>query len=402
MLKAWRDLAQLPRNLWILAAASLVNRMGTMAFPFLALYLTQDLGFSATEAGLVLGFYGSVALLVGPLAGRLSDRLGPVPVMEASLALSGGVLLLFPLARGWPSILAMTALFAATLETFRPASLSTISGMVPPESRKQAYALIRLAINLGMSIGPTLGGFLAQRSFPAVFLVDGLTSIAAAGLLLLSPFHSLRLELRGSPAPPPGLPWARRLFGEAWRDRRFAFFLLASIPVGLVFFQHASTLPLYMVRDLGLDSVSFGLVMTVNTTLILLFELPLNSATSRWGHRLTLAAGSALFAIGFGAVALAGGAWGIAATVAIWTVGEMILFPGMSAYVGDLAPEARRGEYMGLWTMSFSLSFMLGPWLGTLALERLGGNGVWPLMLAAGLVSTALLSRVAEPGSART
>src|ERR1700684_1541189 len=180
----WRGLRELPREIWILFAATLVNRCGTMVLPFLVLYLTRVLAISISHAALALTVYGIAALLTMPIAGRLSERLGSLFVMRCSLLLSGFVLFLFPLAHSFASILAITFVFAILNESVRPPSLALVSDLVTPEQRQQAFALSRLSVNLGMSLGPAIGGILAVYSFRFLFFADGATSILA-GLVLI-------------------------------------------------------------------------------------------------------------------------------------------------------------------------------------------------------------------------
>src|SRR4249920_1505492 len=116
MLKYWKDLRHLPRPVWLVAASQLVNRAGSMVLSFLILYLTRDRGFSAENAGFMLFLYGVGAIISAPLAGRLADRLGSVPVMRASLFLSGVMLLVYPLARSVPAIAAVTVALAMLTE----------------------------------------------------------------------------------------------------------------------------------------------------------------------------------------------------------------------------------------------------------------------------------------------
>src|SRR6202167_6518971 len=182
----WRGLKYLPREMWILSAATLVNRSGTMVLAFLVLYVTHTLGVPPARAALALMVYGVSALLAMPLAGILSDRVGPLPVMKASLFLTGFLLLLFPLAKSYSTIMLMTFAFAVLNESVRPASLSMVSDLVPPAQRKSAFALSRLAANLGMSVGPAIGGILAGYSFRWLFLVDGATSLLAGAVLGLA------------------------------------------------------------------------------------------------------------------------------------------------------------------------------------------------------------------------
>jgi MFS family permease len=392
-MKAWRDLKGMPRGVWVLFATTLVNRSGTMVLPFLALYLTRDLGFTAGQAGWVLFVYGAGAFISAALSGRLSDVLGPMHVIRDSLFASGGILLLFPFARTFPAVVATTFALALAAEAFRPASMAVVADLVTPPQRKPAFALTRLAINLGMSIGPALGGFLATVSFRSLFLVNGTCSIAAGILLRLAlrraPVHRGHAETE--PGGPVELPTKR-----AWADSGLLYFLAAVFPVSIVFFQHMSSMPLYLVRDLHLSELDYGLFFTINTLLIVALEVPINSATAHWSHRRTLALGAFLSGAGFGALALAWDFWSVAATVVIWTFGEMFLFPALAAYVTDIAPASRRGEYMGLTQMAMSLAFALGPLAGTAMLEKFGGRALWVACFAFGLAGTAMLLRLKE------
>lgn len=395
-MKAWLELRRLPRRLWVLAAATLINRMGTMALPFLPLYLTRGMGFTAGQAGGVLALYGAVAFGVSPLAGRLCDRLGTSRVMRASLALSGLTMIVFPLAGSFGEVLVMTVAWAAATEAFRPAGMAAVSESAPEDMRKQAYALHRLAMNLGMSVGPAIGGLLAAVSFPAVWFVDGATSLAAA----------LVLGLALTDAPPShGAPSSGGPSGRGLSDPRLLYCLLAAVPVSMVFFQHEASLSLFLVRDLRMKESFYGLLFTLNTLLIVALEIPLNHATAHWPHRRTLSLGAALFAGGFGAYALLTSAWHALAATAIWTFGEMILLPGLTAYVAEISPARRRGEYMGLYTMGFSFSFILGSWGGILALDLWGPTVLWTLSFAAGMLSAVLFARIKgspKAGSATT
>lgn len=416
----WRGLRDLPKEIWILAAATLVNRAGTMVLPFLVLYLTRTLGITPARAALALTVYGIAALLTMPVAGRLSDRLGPLVVMKASLLLSGVLLLLFPLAHHFAAILVVTFFFAMLNESVRPPSLALVSDLVGPPQRKAAFALSRLAVNLGMSIGPAIGGILAVFSFRSLFFVDGATSILAGIWLMLAPWptspserrqksasaqdweaaedaEDLGREMEAESAAPLAAPYPVANL-SAFRNRRMLYFLAALIPVQVVFFQLTSTLPLFLVRHLQLPESVFGTVFTLNTLMIVAIEVPLNTAMADWSHRRTLMLGALLYAIGFGSYAIITGPAGVFAGVVIWTFGEMILMPGSSAYAAEIAPPERRGEYMGLYTMSFSIAFSLGPFLGAEILQRWGSHVLWSAVFASGMFSTILMSRI---GSSR-
>jgi MFS family permease len=385
----WRGLSDLPRALWVLAGATFVNRAGTMFLPFLILYLTKALGASPSAAGGVFALFGVGALAAGPVVGRFADRFGPVRMMLVSLVLSGLLLLFVPLARTLPSMAVVTLVVAVVNEAFRPASLSVITHLAAPDQRRAAFALQRLASNLGMSIGPALGGFLAAVSWPALFYVDGATSLLAAATLALF----FPKDVAFPAAAPAGGPSRR----EGLRDPALVYFLVALVPVGIVFFQHASSLPVFLVVGLGFPVWTFGLLHTVNTVLIVFLEVPLNLATAHWPHRRALALGSVLVAAGFGALAFARSMPVVVLTIVVWTFGEMMLLPGMASWVADAAPPESRGVYMGLYGMAFSFAIVVGPPLGTALYEHGGGTLLWLSMLALGLLSALLFARVKEP-----
>lgn len=389
----WRGLGGLPRELWILFIATLVNRAGTMALVFLTLYVTRSLRLTDGQAGLVFTVYGIGAIITAPLAGRLSDRAGPLRVMKLSLFFSGAVLFVLPFAQTLFAILVITFLWAVAGEALRPASMAIISDVAAPEQRKPAFALNRLAINLGMSVGPVVGGFLAEVSFKAIFFVDGATSIAAGLILVASRWRFVHAHATQAPATDATAETPVKRLGPL-KDYHFLYFLLALIPVEMVFFQSDAAMPLFLVRDLGLTPSVYGTLFAVNTVIIVLLEVPLNAAMANWPHRPALALGSFLFGVGFGGLAFVTGFWGAAATVVVWTFAEMILFPGSSAYVADLAPAKKRGEYMGLYTMGFSVAFAVGPGIGALVYEKFGGLTLWTASFVTGCISALMMARL--------
>lgn len=385
MRNPWRGLSGLPREIWILFTASLVNRAGMMVLPMLIIYLTRELGFTPARAGFVFAVFGITAIIVGPIAGRLSDRFGTVVLMRASMLLSGVVLLFYPLARSYAAVLAVTVIWAAVNELFRPSAQAAITDVAPPKQRKAAFAVFRLAINLGMSIGPALGGFLAAVSFRAMFYVDGVTSILGGVILSLYSWRTHGSDL-DEPHPHEGGSSVGLL------SPSLLIFLAGTFLLGIVFFQHEGAMPLFLVRELGLSPAFYGLLFTINTLLIVAIEVPLNTATADWNHRGSMALACLLFAVGFGALAFVTSAAGVIATVVVWTFGEMLFFPSLAAHMGDIAEPSRRGAYMGAQAMAMSSALALGPWLGTAVFERYGSTTLWLLMFVIGAVAALLIS----------
>ncbi len=389
----WSGLKNIPRNIWLLAIGSLINRAGMMVLPFIALYAVEELMVSVSEAGLVLACFGVGAFISAPFAGRLSDRFGSLRLMIISLFGSGFFLFLYSFVSDFILFLALSFVWGIISEAFRPASMSFISQEITSDRRKTAFALNRLALNLGMSIGPVLGGILSTINFSLLFYVDGVTSIAAGFFLLFS----------GIKVHPPDLPASEEETASiendrisVFKNRIFIYFLLALIPVEIVFFQHVGAFPIFIVEDLGFIKTTFGLLMAVNTVLIIIVEVPLNDAMRNWKHWQSLSLGALLAAIGFGMLVYADGLFLLIFSVITWTFGEMILFPAAGDYVAEISPKEKSGEYMGYLQMTFSLSFILGPLLGTKVLENFGSDILWSLIFILGVVSAVLMIKLKD------
>jgi MFS family permease len=177
-----------------------------------------------------------------------------------------------------------------------------------------------------------------------------------------------------------------------FHDTTFLVFLTGAFLVGIVFFQHESALPLYLVQYLRLSPAFYGMLFTINTLLIVALEVPLNTATAHWSNTRSLIVGCFLFAVGFGALGVIASPAGVVATVVIWTFGEMLLFPAMAAHMAEIAPENRRGVYMGAYSMSLSISLTIGPWMGTQLLSTFGPAVVWPVMFGLGALAALLMA----------
>ena len=75
----------------------------------------------------------------------------------------------------------------------------------------------------------------------------------------------------------------------------------------------------------------------------------------------------------------------------------MLFFPASAAYATDIAPEARRGEYSGLYAMVFSIAFGIGPWVGTIVLERAGPRVLWGATFVLGALAAVMFLKLPEP-----
>ena len=356
----------LPRAAWLLALIEFVNRSGVMVLFFLTLYMTRRLGFSLADAGRAMSAYGLGSVIGTYFGGRLCDRIGAYHVQKISLA-SAGILLI---ALSWPrtplTVALMLFLLAIAQEALHPANATATAKICAAELRPKGFALNRLAGNLGVSIGPVAGGFLALVDYRWLFWVDGLTSLVAAGLAL---------TLLPSAGPHDGQrPAPTR---RAWRDLGFLAMLPLIFGVGLIFVQMLNAFPLYMRMAYGLRENAIGGLFTVNTLLIVTVEMILMHALRRARPARVVSLGTLLLGLGFSLLPLGRGLPYAAVTVMVWTMGEILTVPMLMTLVSTRADESAQGEYQGLCSLAFAMAWVIGPSLGMTIYGRLGGDALW-------------------------
>jgi MFS family permease len=385
-----RAFAGLPGEVWILAVATLVNRAGTMVLPFLTLYLTGQFGWSPAAAGRMLALYGAGAIGGAFLGGWAADRWSPVAVQQFSLVGTGvGFLALTRLSSEHAFGIAMVVI-SLVAEMYRPALLAAAGKDVPAEVRGRSMGLLRLAVNAGMSIGPALGGLLATVNYDLLFVADACTCWAAAAVLFLVRRRATRraraafaeaggaVEAHPGEAPPSGSPW---------RDGPFVLFLGLATLLAIVFFQINGTFPLYLHHEYGLSEAGIGALLGLNALIVVACEMLILHRIERLPPLSVIAPGAFLLCLGFALLPLARGAVYAAATVLVWTIGEMLTLPMANIFVAARAGSARSGRYMGAYTMSFATAFLIAPALGLSVYGRWGGAVLWG---AAGVVGLAL------------
>ncbi|HNX48907.1 MAG TPA: MFS transporter [Thermoanaerobaculaceae bacterium] len=364
-----RAFAGLPRTVWALAAAGLVNRSGSMVLPFLSLYLTTQLGFSPSTTGWVVGLYGTGSVGGSLLGGWLVDRLGAVRVQQMSLLGNALGFFLLPLARQRWSLAIVVLATSVVGEMLRPAMMSGAAQAAAPPVRARAMALIRLAHNLGFAVGPAVGGVLATINYHWLFIADGGTC-AAAAMLLGAVFgwrtRPAAVDHHGGPPGP-----------ASWRRPAFAAFLAAVFALGMVFFQIFATLPLYWRHAWGLAESRIGLLLGINGVLIVSVEMLLVHRLERHPPLRVAAVGSLLVCLGFALMAVGRGALWAAVTVLVWTIGEMLAMPQINAVAASQGGPGESGRTMGAFTLAFSLAFVVAPLTGMAVYQHWGGTALW-------------------------
>lgn len=384
------NLAALPRPAWILFLGTFLNKFGSFVVPFLTLYLTGR-GYSGFDAGLAVGSYGIGNLGALLLGGYLADHIGRRRTIVASMFSGGVALLLLSQARSLHALLALSALAGLTGEFYRPAGSALLADLVPPAQRVTAFSAYRLAFNAGWAFGPAIAGFLAGRSYLWLFVGNALASFGYGAVALIA----LPRDGRHAGHAPAGwlAAWTRLK-----RDRDLHRILIGTFLIGAVMLQMISTFSLQVAR-LGYPGATYGLIISMNGAMIVLFELPLTTLTARFAPRTAIAAGYLLMGAGTALFTLARSAVPLTACTALFTLGEMIAMPLSSAYVANLAPPNMRGRYMASYGLMWTLATVLAPGIG-MQLFAIRPAALWLACGAAAVAAAVAVRRELAPAPA--
>jgi predicted MFS family arabinose efflux permease len=381
----------LSRDVWILGMITLINRSGAMVIPFLTVYMTQELGFSKPQAGFAMSCFGIGSLIGTFLGGQLTDRKGFYPVQFWSLVLTGLCFLGLMQIKAFMLFCLAVFTISVVAEAFRPANFAAIAAYAYPTNLTRSYSLIRLAINLGFAIGPAFGGWLAHGlGYDWLFIVDGVTCLIAAFTFRIL----LRPKKEGvSAAQDKGTAVSGR-FG-AYSDRTFLWFMLCMVATAISFMQFFSVVPVYFREYFEFNEGQIGVLLAINGLIIAFLEMPLvYRIEGRCSKYVLVAAGALLMGASFLTYNFLPAVWGVAVlAVVLVTLGEMLNFPFSNAIALERSNASNRGQYMGAYSMAFSLAHILSPSIGMQVANYYGFGTLW--FLTAGIAAAAALGFLA-------
>lgn len=342
-----------------------------MVIPFLSLYLTKNMGFSLSDVGWIMSCFGLGSVTGSWLGGKLTDKIGYYRVMLISLILTGVLFIWLQYLTTFVGICIGIFMVMLVADSFRPAMYVALSAYSKPENKTRSVTLIRLAINLGFSAGPAVGGLIiATMGYKGLFWVDGITCVIA-GFLLLNVLHpkSTRVQDEVVNEKPK----------SAYNDRSYWIFLLAMLLFGIVFLQYFSTIPIYYKDAHSISEQQIGLLMAMNGLLIVIFEMPLIKWLESRRHTKSglMAFGAILVALSFVVLNLTGWIGIVIIGMILMTIGEMICFPFSNAFAMQRAKRGNQGEYMAMYSIAFSVAHIIGHNSGMQLIDRYGFDFTW-------------------------
>lgn len=374
-----------PRQFWLLFWGMLISAVGgSMIWPFLTIYMRQRLDIPLTAVTLLLTLNAAAGLMTTFVTGPAVDRFGRKGAMFLSLAVGSIMMLAMSMAgtlQLWAILMAINGAFGPL---YRVGSNSMVADLIEPERRASAYALLRTSNNLGVAIGPSVGGFVTAASYALAFYsAAGASAIFA---LLVMFFVNETVPQRQIATEQPQTDGG---YSQVLRNRPFLAFCGVYTLGVMAHVLMMVLLPVYAKENFGVPESQYGFIMATNAAMVVLFQYTTTRITERHHHLPVLAVGSLFLALGAGSVALGWNFPTFLASMVILTIGEMIVMPTSTALTANLAPPDMRGRYMSIYGLTWGIGFGIGPVIGGFLNDNLAPVAIWYGGLVMGLAATA-------------
>jgi MFS family permease len=356
---------------------------GSATWSFMAIWAIEELDAKA-ELPFALLASAILAMLSGFVGGYLSDRIGRRRVILFGNAIMVGypLLLLAVVDTKWAGLVALSlaGMFGALGGSV---SQAMVADLVAPERHQAAYASVRVAANVGVVVGPPLGGLLLilgswSLLFPSVAVLSGIAWIVA--------FRYLPHRGAYAPEGPP----ERGSLSVILADRRFLIFLGSAVFAWLTYVAYEVVLPVSIVDGYGYEPQAWGFLVWVNPLLVTLLQVRLTRATAPIAPAPKLVVAMLVMGLPFLLLVWTHSLAAIVFVVVVFVFGEMLWVPTSQAVVADLAPADIRGAYMGAFGSAPAIGFALAPLIGLQVRNSFGDEAAWAMFAGIGVVAAVL------------
>ncbi|MFC1223008.1 MFS transporter [Pedobacter sp. BG31] len=364
----------LSKETWLLSIVMMFNRCGSMAVPFMGLYVTQSLHRSEMDAGLIITLFGVGAILGSATGGKLTDMIGFRPVQILSSIIGGLLFILFSTISHFSTLCVLAVVISFFSEAFRPANFTAVAHYAKENTITRSYSLNRLAVNIGWSAGISMAGIIASINYKLLFIVEGSVSILVglSILFLLPKVHDFIKKAKETRST--------MVILKPWEDTFYVKFILLTTLFITCAFLMFRAVPVFFKEEWHIDEFAIGIIIGLNGAIIALFEMiMINKIEKKRSPMFFIVIGSIFFAVSYLLLSAPIIFHVVSAvlTIVTFTVGEMFVLPFINTVVISRSNEHNRGLYAAGYTLSWSCAQVVGPLAGFYIAKHLGYNWLW-------------------------
>jgi predicted MFS family arabinose efflux permease len=379
---------KLPRSIYALALATLVNRLGSIVQLFLFVYFVETLHWTVGFAGFTAAWFG-VGSLVGSISGGLLGERYPTRYLLPGCLIANAVpLVLLPNFLSPIVVAAIVGLLGFFDGAFRPIYNLRLMEVCAEKDRAAAYALYLLAVNVGFMIAGLLGALLSSIGFYAICRMDAFSCVVSGciGLFLMSRGQAVRSD--GGDRQAAGHVYA----GMPYRDTAFLALCGAAILNAFMITQSYTTYPTYLLEHYGAGTKTYGLLLTINGAVSIILQLPAATLINRWSSISRAIWGTFLLFLGFAILPFGSSLTFAVGTLLVWTIGDIIESASLPVVAMSLAERGDRGKYLSTYHSLYAAMYIVGPLAGAAVYDSMGGSFLWIGSGGLGLAAIVLLA----------
>lgn len=362
-----------PKEIWILAIITFINRIGTVVVPFLSKYLNEELHLTYSQTGWVMVFFGIGSLVGTFLSGKLSDVFGAYKVMVFSLFVSGIIFISLQFIKTFELLCLFVFLLTTIADMYRPAMMLSLNNYVTKDLRLKALSLLRTATNLGFVFGPVIGGFLIIYSgYSTLFIVDGLTCIVAITIFMFFVKEKkllYKLEVNSSAQD--------RL--APLKDIPFIMNWIVALVTGYLFFQVFSVVPIYHKEAFNLTEFDSGMFLGFSGIVFMLFEISVVNFVqkNKIVDLVAIMFGLILIGLSYMLLFFVHESWVFWIFMFLITFGNMLTFTFASGFVMNRSHKNLEGIFMSSFQMSYGFAHVLSSKTGLTIIQNYDFDTNW-------------------------
>ncbi len=344
-----------------------------MIWPFLMIYVKQRVDLPLTQLASLMTINAAAGIIAAFIAGPITDRVGRKWVMVFSLAGNGLVYYFMSGAHNFLSFAILMTLSGSFNPLYRVGADAMVADLIPAEKRADAYALMRLSNNAGISIGPVLGGFISTLSVAGAFFFAGSGMVIYSLLLAFLAIETLPKNI----VPRSSIAQLITGYMQILRDTKFLAFIGAFILTQTCATTIWILMPVYANSVYGVPVSLYSLIPTTNALMVVFIQMFVTRITKRFRPLPVMMVGAIFYTIGVGSVSFGTSFIGFWVSIVVMTIGELILMPTSSAYVANLAPPDMRGRYMSVAGLTWNTSAGIAPVMGGYLSDNIAPVATW-------------------------
>ena len=374
-----------PPQFWLMLLGLIISTTGTtMVWPFLTIFASERLSLPMTAVTSLMSINSLSGLTASILAGSLVDRFGRKSVMAVGLFGTAVAYLGYIYAGSYWHFAVLMLTSGLFNPLYRLGSDAILADMLSPADRVQGYSIFRMARNIGVALGPILGGIVLSSNYNIGFM-GASAALTFYGLITL--FFLRETLVRDPNAKHENLRDQIQVYRQALTNKPFAHmvgaFTLMEICAALMWVL----LAVYVKQNFGVAEATYSWLPTTNALMVVFLQVFITRIIKRYRDTQVMPIGALFYAVAMMMVGLSSQFWGFWLAMVVMTIGELITAPTATTFVANLAPQDQRGRYLGVFGLTWHVAMAIGPFAAGILTDAFGIRSPWFVSVLVGLLS---------------